>query len=538
MAKHKDDLFNQSSKSNEGSLPLDFAGEEKKEPVEKKDPDPKPEVKAAVPEPPKKDPVQVVQMTANPIQEAPKPIDPNIGNFDDISSPSAPRKPVHHVPPPYKKSIQEQATVQTQTQEVKETKPSSSAPAVQAANPKVPVKTPEQPKQAEALVKQEVKTPAIVKSEPAPAVQKAEPKVPVKTPEQPKQVEAPVKQEIKTPAPVKAEPVPVSTPPVVPTPAPAAPSAAAPIPIPEVTPPVASIPAPVQEKKSEPVKLQAKVKEEKKEEKKPERKVEPKVESKAEPAHQPRHQHKKENPPAPKPPQPEQNAVKESAAPPAKAAPVKPAPVKHEEKKETPKPPKKYNVIEKFSSDNATSGQILQEGRVRSGLSIDQVSITTKIKKNFIEALERDDFQNLPAPVYVNAYVRTLCYLYHVDENQVLVLLNKVKGKVLEYTVPEEVIHQLEKGKQVNLLQQIKVRRIMLTVIAACVILSASILMVYHLMKIGITEAPPPVAPVKAVTDNTPRKILITSKSIEEEMQKKLISPHVFTMTPLPLPER
>jgi len=56
-----------------------------------------------------------------------------------------------------------------------------------------------------------------------------------------------------------------------------------------------------------------------------------------------------------------------------------------DEKKEIPKS-KKFNIIEKFSSDNATAGQILQEGRVRLGSSIDQISVTTKIKKNFIEA--------------------------------------------------------------------------------------------------------------------------------------------------------
>ncbi|MCX6983183.1 MAG: hypothetical protein NT118_00340, partial [Lentisphaerae bacterium] len=45
-------------------------------------------------------------------------------------------------------------------------------------------------------------------------------------------------------------------------------------------------------------------------------------------------------------------------------------------KEESRKPAKKTNAMEKFSMDNATVGQLLQEGRVRSALSIDQVSIS------------------------------------------------------------------------------------------------------------------------------------------------------------------
>ncbi|GEM_PF-5045319 len=514
-AKHKDDLFNQSPKANEGSLPLDFTGGEKKEEPTKKEPEAKPAVEA-----PKKEAPQAPLMTSTPVPELQKPVETANEKHDDISFTTSARKPVHHVPPPYKKSVQEQAAVQTaQTQdakqEVKETKPVTPAPAAEPQSSAV--KAPEPPKQVEAPVKQEEKAPVATKVEPV------------------------------------KEPAPVSTPP--------------PVPVQAATEPVT--PAPVQEKRSEPVKLQPKSNEkqekpEKKEEKKvepkpepktepkleskheskpepkPETKVEhkpePKVETKPEPAAQPKHQHRKEPVPPVRPHTAQQPQSKTQSKHEAHST-KEPVPVKSEDRKESGKPPKKFNVIEKFSSDNATSGQILQEGRVRSGLSIDQVSQKTKIKKNFLEALERDDFQNLPAPVYVNAYVRSLCDLYHVDEKQVMSLLNKNKGKALEFTVPEEVIQQLEKGKQINIDQQAKVKRIFISIAALFMIVAAGITVFYYLMKMGKTEAPVPV-PVKVVSDNTVKKPIVTSKSIQDEMEKKLIPPHVFTMTQLPLPER
>jgi len=109
-------------------------------------------------------------------------------------------------------------------------------------------------------------------------------------------------------------------------------------------------------------------------------------------------------------------------------------------------------------------------------MSIDQVAIVTKIKKSFVEALERDDFSELPAAVYVNAYAKTLCRLYKVDEKKVFGLLNKVKGRGLEYTVPEEIIQHIEKGKQINLDQELKVRRLGITISIVCVVVILGIL--------------------------------------------------------------
>ena len=211
-------------------------------------------------------------------------------------------------------------------------------------------------------------------------------------------------------------------------------------------------------------------------------------------------------------------------------------------KTESQKPVKKTSMTEKFSTDHVTAGQLLQEGRVKAGLSIDQVSISTKIKKTFIDCLERDDFENLPASVYVNAYARSLCSLYNIDRKVVFSLLNKVKGKNLAYTVPEEVIHQLEKGKQVNIVQENKVKRILLVGFAACFTMAACISITYYFVHAGLKTSSSAATVKPAINTElavqTDKTTGISAKTLEEEMEKKLVPPHIFTMTSLPLAER
>ncbi|MCX6984321.1 MAG: helix-turn-helix transcriptional regulator, partial [Lentisphaerae bacterium] len=207
-------------------------------------------------------------------------------------------------------------------------------------------------------------------------------------------------------------------------------------------------------------------------------------------------------------------------------------------KTESPKSVAKTNAMEKSSMGNSTAGQLLQEGRVKVGLSIEQVSISTKIKKSFIESLERDDFENLPAAVYVNAYTRALCSLYNIDDKLVFSLLNKVKGKNLDYTVPEEVILQLEKGKQVNIVQENKVKRMVLIGFAACLALSAFISITYYFTHAGVGLSSSTTEVKPAIDIQTGMNLGVSAKTLEEDMEKKLMPPHVFTMTSLPLAER
>jgi cytoskeletal protein RodZ len=52
-------------------------------------------------------------------------------------------------------------------------------------------------------------------------------------------------------------------------------------------------------------------------------------------------------------------------------------------------------------------GNSLREARIRKGLTIRDVEDATKIRSRYLEALEEDDFDVLPGPTYVKAFLRT-----------------------------------------------------------------------------------------------------------------------------------
>jgi cytoskeleton protein RodZ len=54
-------------------------------------------------------------------------------------------------------------------------------------------------------------------------------------------------------------------------------------------------------------------------------------------------------------------------------------------------------------------GNPLRELRERRGMSLDEIAKTTRISKGQLEALEAEDFDDLPAPVFVRGFIRAYC---------------------------------------------------------------------------------------------------------------------------------
>jgi len=65
-------------------------------------------------------------------------------------------------------------------------------------------------------------------------------------------------------------------------------------------------------------------------------------------------------------------------------------------------------------------GSTLRDARVQRGLTIDQVAQDTRISARFLEALEAEMFDQLPAPVYVRGFLRSYANYLHVDSQPLL----------------------------------------------------------------------------------------------------------------------
>lgn len=74
---------------------------------------------------------------------------------------------------------------------------------------------------------------------------------------------------------------------------------------------------------------------------------------------------------------------------------------------------------EEFSAeDKMEVSRILKAARKNSGLSVEDVENATQIRAHYIVALEEADYDRLPRPVYVLAYLRKLCALYDIPEDE------------------------------------------------------------------------------------------------------------------------
>ena len=67
-----------------------------------------------------------------------------------------------------------------------------------------------------------------------------------------------------------------------------------------------------------------------------------------------------------------------------------------------------------------TPGQALAAKRGERGLSIDQVSASTRIRPDYLRALEADDYESLAAPVYTRGYLRTYAAFLGLDAEELL----------------------------------------------------------------------------------------------------------------------
>ena len=74
---------------------------------------------------------------------------------------------------------------------------------------------------------------------------------------------------------------------------------------------------------------------------------------------------------------------------------------------------------EDFSAEDKTKvSRILKAARNSAGLTPQDVETATQIRAHYLIALEEADYNHLPQPVYVLAYLRKLCELYHIPAEE------------------------------------------------------------------------------------------------------------------------
>lgn len=91
-------------------------------------------------------------------------------------------------------------------------------------------------------------------------------------------------------------------------------------------------------------------------------------------------------------------------------------------------------------SSNTTIGQKLAQAREALGLSIGEVAERLKLSARQIEALEQDDYTNLPEPVFVRGFLRSYARFLNLDEASIVADLDTALPKLEDESKTESSI--------------------------------------------------------------------------------------------------
>jgi curved DNA-binding protein CbpA len=82
-----------------------------------------------------------------------------------------------------------------------------------------------------------------------------------------------------------------------------------------------------------------------------------------------------------------------------------------------------YKIDEAFEADLVScsdfDGAMLQKIRAYKNISIEKLSEATRISRTYLTAVEKNDYKNLPAAVFVRGFVVQMARLLGLDENKV-----------------------------------------------------------------------------------------------------------------------
>jgi len=122
------------------------------------------------------------------------------------------------------------------------------------------------------------------------------------------------------------------------------------------------------------------------------------------------------------------------------------------------------------------AGQRLQEERISRGLTLEDVSLATKIKAAFLSAVEKGEYKKLPSGTYVLGFVRNYARFLGLPERELLALFKR------EYD-EEKFIKVLPEGlarRDDFPLKRIKIAQTFKALILIFIVLSAYIIFQYR----------------------------------------------------------
>ncbi|HJX34926.1 MAG TPA: RodZ domain-containing protein [Desulfatiglandales bacterium] len=87
-------------------------------------------------------------------------------------------------------------------------------------------------------------------------------------------------------------------------------------------------------------------------------------------------------------------------------------------------------------------GSLLKREREKRGLSLDQLSQITRLRKHYLEALEDEKWEDLPSPVYVKGFIRSFAQGLGIDAKEAISLYEHIAPAEEEVPKPLKVLKE------------------------------------------------------------------------------------------------
>jgi cytoskeleton protein RodZ len=117
-------------------------------------------------------------------------------------------------------------------------------------------------------------------------------------------------------------------------------------------------------------------------------------------------------------------------------------------------------------------GKALRNARTERGIELDEVERVTKIRAKFLQAMEEERWEDLPAPVYARSFLATYAEFLGLDQGALVgEYKSSVEGPESHEPIPQSVIRpgSLRQGHSARRTRSINVRAIATAVAAALV---------------------------------------------------------------------
>jgi len=81
------------------------------------------------------------------------------------------------------------------------------------------------------------------------------------------------------------------------------------------------------------------------------------------------------------------------------------------------------------NKEDISCGTYLRNVREQKGITLEKASQDTKIVRTLLEAIEQDNYKELPPPVYLKGMIKKYAHYFHLDEERILDFYQKSNGR-------------------------------------------------------------------------------------------------------------